>query len=134
MRTRIEFSSKSDQFDGTFKNLDYKIDLKSIRFNALAKYVVYNGKLKPYLKAGIGVSSYFDTAYTRTLSGGSSSPTVTKRDLNKSEIFMTGILGVRFHQFFVEGRFEGGTDINKVGKEDLKMNRLAIVAGYAFRL
>lgn len=133
MRTRIEFSSESDQFNGTFKDLDYKIELKSIRFHSLLKYVIYKGKLQPYLKAGIGFSSYFDTAYTRTLSGGSSTPTVTQRELNKSEIFMTGILGLRFHQFFVEGRFDAGTDLNKVDNEDLKMNRLSIVAGYAFR-
>ncbi len=47
---------------------------------------------------------------------------------------MTGILGLRFRQFFIESRFDAGTDINKVEKEDLKMNRLSIVAGYAFRL
>ena len=134
MNTRIDFSSTLNQLDGSSGNLDYKISLKSIRFNALAKYVVYNGKWQPYVKAGVGLSSYFDTAYTRTLSNGSTSPTVTKRKLDQSEIFLTGILGLRFHRFFVEGRFDAGTDINKVEKEDLKMNRLSIVAGCSFRL
>lgn len=134
IRTQLEFSGLADNLDGTFKNVDYKIDVPAVRFNALVKYVVYQREVQPYLKAGLGFSAFFNTKHTRTVSDSSHAPTVTESDLEKSEPYAIGCLGLKVRGFFIESRYELGSAISNVSREYLKMNRLSVVAGFSWAL
>lgn len=47
---------------------------------------------------------------------------------------LTGLIGtgLQYGQFYLEGRYSPGTDINPTTGYDLTINRWAIVAGYRF--
>ncbi|MFN7117398.1 MAG: hypothetical protein ACK4TA_11405 [Saprospiraceae bacterium] len=135
-RSSSQTAQNFTPIDGQAQTLDYDIDLWGLRFNALLKYVLYKGKIMPYVKGGVGKSSYSTARFVRTetLQTAPFTSTITERALITSELHGIIGLGVKVNNFFLESRFESGNDINSVTGEDLEMTRLSVLAGYALPL
>lgn len=130
--TTVPSVSSNDQII----NNNYTIDIKGVRLNGIFKYVLYNGKIQPYLKAGIGGSSYSKSNLVNTTSLPDQSFFIARyrQDLLKSELHGIIGLGLNVNNFFLESRYESGNDIHRVPGENLKLTRLSLLAGYALPL
>ncbi|MDX1943066.1 MAG: hypothetical protein SFU99_21055 [Saprospiraceae bacterium] len=126
-------STRYEPFDGMVKISDYNFDVQGIRFNMLLKYVFFNKTLYPYIKAGIGGSSYFQADYVKTvrLEASPFTSTSTQKELIQSELHGVLGIGLTVNNFFLESRYELSNDINRFTNEDLKMKRLSLLAGYS---
>lgn len=135
-RSSSQTSQLFTPLDGLDQKVDYHIDLWGLRFNALLKYIIFKGKLNPYVKIGIGKSSYSTSTFqrTETLQNAPFTSTTTERNLITSELHGIAGIGLKVNNFFLESRFESGNDINRFTGEDLEMTRLSVLAGYALRL
>ncbi len=112
---------------------DYNIDVRGFRYNAYLKYILYKGAIvQPYMKGGIYLASYFKRSSLST--DEITRPVSTNpNNLLKSEQFVFAALGFKMRSFFVETRYEVGTDINKITGQNLKIHRLSLLGGYSFQ-
>lgn len=135
-RSSSQTAQSYTPIDGLNRTLTYDIDLWGLRFNGLLKYVLFKGKIKPYIEGGVGKSSYSTTKYVRTetLQTAPFTTITTERNLITSELHGIIGFGLKVNHFFLESRYESGNDINRFTGEDLKMTRLSALAGYALPL
>ncbi len=135
-RSSAQHAQLFTPLDGLNQNIDYQIDLWGLRFNALLKYIIIKGKLNPYVKIGVGKSSYSTSNFqrTETLQSAPFTSTITERNLITSELHGIAGIGFKVNNFFLESRFESGNDINRFTGEDLEMTRLSVLVGYALTL
>ncbi len=116
----------------TNKMVEYHTAIEGFRFSGLFKYGFFDANLQPYLKAGISATRYTRNDFWVI----DRSDEVIRNDqtLNEGEVALIGGLGLQYKNFFMEGRYISGNDINKTTDYDLKMNRLALLFAYALKL
>ncbi len=118
------------------RTINYKMVLNGFRLNGLVKYFVYNGKVAPYVLAGLGRSHYgkseFDASERQLW--------YNEKPIDKKELILIGGVGLTMKNLFLETRYEMGSDINRNSinwyngtGEDLRLNRLTLTVGYAWR-
>ena len=124
-------STTAGPLDINAKDLAYTMELEGFRINALLKYSLITGNIQPYLQFGIGNASYSKRSYTikdlNTLQ-------VRPNTLLKTEPFVTGGAGIKVHDFFVETRFDTGSDINRTTGYNARVQRFSLLIGYSLPL
>lgn len=113
------------------RELTYKADIGYLRALAFFRQNLSSGKVRPYLRAGFGGSVYFKPDVSYTYISSASGVVKSERPTKKGDVCILGALGVRMERFFVETRFEWGSNLADFdASETLKANLFSLVAGY----
>jgi hypothetical protein len=99
--------------------------------NAYMRYHFSAGKIKPYVKAGIGFISYATPEMTLLYSNLSTS-TTRKLTFQKTKWNYLCSIGVKWDSFLLEGRLESW--FNGLGTDLLIVRYPSLIAGYSWNL
>lgn len=131
MSASSSITTREEPLDQGSKDFSYTLAVEGFRFNGFLKYTVFTGKMQPYLKVGLGSSNYIKRDF---LVKDLTTIQTERQSLLKSEPFLIGSFGINAYNFFVEGRYDTGNDINRVTGFDTSMRRVSILFGYALPL
>ncbi|NJL75916.1 MAG: hypothetical protein HC892_13730 [Saprospiraceae bacterium] len=113
---------------------EQEVTLKGLRNTIALKYNLSQQKTMPYLFGGIGLTSNFEQKHIlRRIEDDSSVPFVIDTQglaLPKSDLFALGGVGLISKNYFVELRYEIGSDLNSKTDQSLYNNRITLMAGY----
>lgn len=125
------------QNKATFSNVtqgnlsNFTVNATGLRGNLNLKYILYRGtNIQCFARLGYHLTHYFTSDFYQT--GAINKASDPARPLLKKESYVFGGLGIKTGNVFIESRFEPGTDINRTSGQDLKINRISLVAGYSF--
>ncbi len=131
MSANSTITTSQEPLDLGSEDFSYTLDVKGFRFNGLLKYTLLTGKIQPYIKAGLGSSNYTRRDF---LVKDLTTVQTQSQSLLKTEPFLIGSVGIKAYNFFLDGRYETGNDINKVTGFDTSMRRWSVLFGYALPL
>lgn len=131
MRANSTVTTSEEPLDLGSKDFSYTLDVRGFRFNGLLKYTLLTGNIQPYIKAGLGTSSYTRRDF---LVKDLTTIQTRRQSLLKTEPFLIASFGLKAYNVFLEGRYMTGNDINKVTGFDTAMRRVSILLGYSLPL
>ena len=133
---KFQYNTVSPHVKDNGKMVDYDLEFSALRLSGQLRFSPLKTAFRPYVFLGFGVGNYLSSRFDRYERAPDNQEVVqaTQRKLLKSEMYSTGGIGFQWNNIFAEGRFQMGSDINRVTGEDLKMHRLLAVAGYRLPL
>lgn len=128
------FSSKSDAYhdflvtEGALRTIQYNLDQRAAQFNIYGKFIPFQVKYAPYLKAGIGIFRYWRNSFN-VQDNQPGNHDFDRHSLKKAEMTSLLAFGIKSKSLFTEFRYGSGTDINPTTGYDLSVNRWSLVLG-----
>ena len=131
----VIYTTKHRFYDEDEKVLGYDINVKALRLNGQLKFNFFNRPFSPYVALGFGYSKLMNGQYIRQEidKRDPNETTTLERDLKSGDGYISGILGVKWNNLFLEGRYENGGNLMDYQTESLRLNRMVVAAGYSFR-
>jgi hypothetical protein len=131
------------EFKGSFVTLNYTEIVKAsfehryqfsmqsllLSTNGYMRYYFSTGKIKPYVKAGIGLI-YYTTPEVTSVHTSLSTFITQKATLKKTKLNYLGSIGAKWDSFFLEARLEGWH--NGVDYDWVLMRYASLMAGYSW--
>jgi hypothetical protein len=133
------------ELKGSFVNLNYieivkssfehryQFSMKSLLWsgNGYMRYYFTTGKIKPYVKAGIGFI-YYTTPEVTSVHTSLTTSIIQKATLKKTKLNYLGSIGAKWDSFFLEARLESW--YNGVEYDWVLMKYPSLIAGYSWNL